>query len=124
MGTRQSNLGEDRNGEVQNTRSKARARFYFSVIAVLFLILLIISVVSLGSFGVQQNRLSNFLAHSCILYALPGGVDPDNPERKRILLKPAAGVCIFVLWGLASIGIVSLLLLIYSIILAIVGLKV
>ena len=120
MGEQSSLLGSDTHTRSGENRNKARSRFYFFVVAIVFLVLLVISAVSLGTFGMQQNQLSTFHPDTCVLFSTSAGED----EHGKLIKLNSAGLCIFILWGLASIGILSLLLLIYSIILAIAGPKV
>ena len=121
MGEQSSLLGSDTRTRSGENRNKARSRFYFFVVAIVFLVLLVISAVSLGTFGMQQNQLSTFHPNTCVLFSTSAGED----EHGKLIKPNSAGlICIFILWGLASIGILSLLLLIYSIILAIAGPKV
>lgn len=97
---------ENLEGElVQNEEKikKPRKRIiYFSIIALLSLVLVLDSAISLGSFGVAQNSIS----HGCLLFA------SDTPE-----VTPLGG-CVFVFWGQTSVLIVAFVWLVYSIVLA------
>lgn len=121
--------------EVQ--RSKRPARCYFMTMAVNYLVLLIVAVITLASFEIKESeirRLKNSLVlvkliemhttittQTCILFA-PHEDVLDNRYRVISALMPH-GLCVFVLWGLISISIVALVWLIYNVVLAAIGPK-
>ena len=94
------------------SRNKGLSRCYYFFILVVFLVLFLDNIVSLGSFGVIQAKLSGS-GDRCILF----GVRPD--EHNFILNK--LGVCAFILWGQVSIIIVAFVWLIYSSVLLYLG---
>ena len=111
-------------------RNKGPARCYFVMMAVVYLALVLMAVVALGSFGVKQaeitkRQLNLGYDHSqtCILFEeTPRTENRDGRTVYIKRLKPA-GVCGYVLWGLISITIVAVVWFIYSIVLAVIGPK-
>jgi hypothetical protein len=93
-----------------STKSKG-SRIYFLIFAVIYFALLLGSAVSLGSFGVAQQKLKTYLHNKyslgprCILF-----VHHDNAP-------PPIGACGYTLWGQVSILIVAFVWLVYSIVL-------
>ena len=94
-------------------RSKGPGRFHFSVCSIFFLVLLLVTVISLGTFGVMQRRITNFEPNKsqCILFASKAGMKDEH----TVLLHLSVGVCGFTLWGQVSLVIVAFVWLVYSI---------
>lgn len=86
------------------SRNKKPARFYYVLMVLVFMVLFLDSVISLGSLGVVQQRLHNLSPVSkCILFG-SRGIDYDNDV---VIYLPNVGACAFVLWGQVSIVVVS-----------------
>ena len=96
--------------------NKRQARCYYCFKMAVFLVLFLDSVVSLGSFGVIQAKVSNIRprAQSCILFGSSG---------PHINLS-TIGICAFILWGQISVTIVVFVWLIYYSVLCCLGTKV
>ena len=96
------------------------ARCYYVFMFLVYLILFLVSVVALGSFGVIQHRVSRFYAgnkqyNSCILYGAFKGYDVDDDGNKRAIVRLTnIGSCGFVLWGLISVVIVMFVWAVFS----------
>ena len=88
------------------------ARCYYVFMFLVYLILFLVSVVSLGSFGVTEHQVRGFYAgykqyNSCILYGAFKGYDVDDDGNRRVIVRLSnIGSCGFVLWGLISVMIV------------------
>ena len=98
-------------------------RFHFSVCSVFFLVLLLVTVISLGTFGVIQRRITNLEPNNsqqCILFARYAGMK----DGYTVLRLSALGVCGFTLWGQISLVIVAFVWLVYSITQAVLGSRV
>lgn len=109
--------------EADVRRSRGRAKTYFFIFAVIFFVLLLDSVISLGAFGVIQKRVHDFSSHlpsgsRCILF---GHYDGQNEDEKPLIRLPDLGVCAFTLWGQVSITIVAFVWFLYSIVLIALG---
>ena len=115
------------------SRNKGPARCYFVTMALVYLVLMFMVVVALGSFGIKQSEITRrqinlgFDRHgsqTCILFAqyLRTETRDDGQVVHIKRLKPP-GVCAYVLWGLISITIVAVVWFIYSIVLAVIGPK-
>lgn len=112
-------------------RNKGPARCYFVMMAVVYLALLLMAVVALGSFGVKQADITR-RQHSlgidrnqvCILFAKFVRTETkDDGQKVNIIELGSPGLCGYVLWGLISITIVAVVWLVYSIVLAVIGPK-
>ena len=104
------------------SENKRPARCYYCFMVVLFLMLFLVSVISLGSFGVIQAKVSNLWpirAQSCILFASSPGSKPD----KIYIDLSRISICAFVLWGQVSVTIVVFVWLIYNSVLFCLGTK-
>ena len=100
-------------------RNKTLARLYFSVFSVLYAVLLLDNLISLGSFGAKQAETSSKTTEEtgkCILFG-------TNVGGNKVHLGPKRS-CSFVLWGQSSLVIVAFMWLGYSILAAILGFKV
>ena len=113
------------------SRNKGPARCYFVMMAVVYLVLMFMAVVALGSFGIKQSEITRRQinlgldrSQTCILFAqyLRTETRDDGQVVHIKRLKPP-GVCGYVLWGLISITIVAVVWFIYSIVLAVIGPK-
>ena len=99
-----------------SSKKRGASRLYFVVVSVMFAVLLLISVISLGSFAAKHAEISDSTSggrHSCVLFG-----------RNSPLELGLNGYCAFVLWGQVTLIVVFLVWLIYSIVLTIVGPKV
>ena len=104
-------------------RNKTPARIYFFVFSLLYAVLLLDNVISLGCFGVKQAHVDSKTTEwtgKCILFGTFAGTH-DGKNKVHLGSK---GTCAFVLWGQASLSIVAFVWLGYSIIAAILGSKV
>ena len=107
------------------SRKKGPSRLYFSIFSFIFLVVVLVSVIALGSFGVKQNDFTkirgklNPPGHYCILFSRHVGHD-DVYDRDIVELS-TFGSCAFVLWGQISVLIVSVVWLVYFIVLTIFG---
>lgn len=98
-------------------------RFHFSVCSVFFLVLLLVTVISLGTFEVIQRRITNLEPNNsqqCILFARYAGMK----DGYTVLRLSALGVCGFTLWGQVSLVLVAFVWLVYSITQAVLGSRV
>ena len=111
------------------TRNRVPSRCYNVAMIVVYVVLLIMTVVALGSFGKKQadiiqheyERVGYYTDNTCILFAEVKTSDTDN---KPHLYLHSAGLCGYVLWGLVSVTIVIFIWIVYSIVLAAIGPKV
>ena len=109
-------------------RNKGPSRCYNVFMTVVYFALLIMAVVALGTFGAKVAQIvdrvrvvHNSTANSCIIFATYAGTN----ENGDILLNlHSSGLCGYVFWGLTSVTIVVFVWLVYSIIQAVIGLKV
>ena len=90
----------------------------FSVLAVVMFVVLLLSLISLGTFGKKQAQLEDFLGgKGCFL----------SSERttflglKTLRFTTNYGPCGFIFWGWSSVAIVAIFFIIYLIVLAILG---
>lgn len=99
----------------------AHRRVHYSILAVLYLVVLVLAGVALGSFGVSETNVHKFVkdnyppehqANNCILYAKYLGGETEG-LRQVALFNP--GPCGFVLWGQVSVFIVVLVWFVFSI---------
>lgn len=119
------NLQDEYMNDVEDEQPAPRrrcgpSRMYYAIMAFLFAILLLIAVISLGTFGskhaeVRQVAKDQGAPASCILFGKKLGEENQLGD---------AGFCAFVLWGQVSIAIVFLVWLIFSVVLTIIGPKV
>ena len=101
------------------------------MMSVVYLALLLMAVVALGSFGIKQAEITRRQhdlgidrSETCIFFAkYKGSYEKDGKTVNRIELR-SPGLCGYVLWGLISITIVVVVWLVYSIVLAVFGPKV
>ena len=103
-------------------KRKAGAKVYFFILSIIFFVLLLGSIVSLGAFGVLQNRVAGFLDYlphgsKCILFGKYYG---DLDGETLIKLSDLGG-CGFTLWGQVSIVIVAFVWFVYSLVLICLG---
>ena len=112
------------------SRNKGPARCYFVMMAVVYLVLMFMAVVALGSFGIKQSEITRRQinlgldrSQTCILFVQYLGPDTKDGQVVHIKRLKPAGVCAYVLWGLISITIVAVVWFIYSIVLAVIGPK-
>lgn len=98
-------------------RKRGVSRVYHVVMSIVFAVLLLISVISLGAFAAKHAEVSE--SHSgrrtCILFGEKSG---DGTAELSV-----NGPCAFVLWGQVSVTIVFLSWLIFSVVLTIIGPK-
>ena len=111
-------------------RNKGPARIYFVMMAVVYLALILMAVVALGSFGIKQSQITRRQinlgldrSQTCILFADFLGTETKDGQEVHIKKLKPPGVCAYVLWGLISVTIVAVVWFIYSIVLAIIGPK-
>ena len=99
----------------------ARRRVHYGILAALYLIVLVLAGVALGSFGTSETNVHNFVtanyppdrrANNCILYASYLGYEIGD-VRQVAMFNP--GPCGFVLWGQVSVFIVVLVWFVSSI---------
>jgi hypothetical protein len=99
----------------------ARRRVHYGILAALYLIVLVLAGVALGSFGTSETKVHNFVnanypperrANNCILYASYLGYE-INDARRVAMFNP--GPCGFVLWGQVSVFIVVLVWFVSSV---------
>lgn len=89
---------------------RAGQRFYYLVMTILYGIVLVIELVTLGTFGVQFSRMrSHFSSDVCVLYA-DNNLNPGNNAS-----------CGFTLWGLVTIIVVLLVWMVFHVIMALIG---
>ena len=96
-------------------------RVHYGILAALYLIVLVLAGVALGSFGASETSVHNFVkanyppdrqANNCILYATYLGYDIGD-VRQLAMFNP--GPCGFVLWGQVSAFIVVLVWFVSSV---------
>lgn len=109
--------------EVETTqRSKGRARVYFFTSAVIYFMLVLDSIISLGAFGVLQKRVANSgdnlpPTSKCILFA-----HYDGKRNGRTIFKLSdVDTCAYILWGLVSVSLLTFAWLVYTIVLIFIG---
>ena len=99
----------------------ARRRVHYGILAALYLIVLVLAGVALGSFGASETNVHKFVtdnyppdlrANNCILYASYLGYDIGD-VRQVAMFNP--GPCGFVLWGQVSVFIVVLVWFVSSV---------
>lgn len=99
----------------------ARRRVHYGILAALYLIVLVLAGVALGSFGASETDVHNFVnanypperrANNCILYASYLGYEIVD-VRQVAMFNP--GPCGFVLWGQVSVFIVVLVWFVSSV---------
>lgn len=115
-------------GPSNEQSSRKPARCYYFMLILVFFILFIDCVVSLGSFGVIQYKVNNFYKkdplhpnvtfNTCILF---GKFSRDLENGIHVVKLTNIGSCAFVLWGLISIMIVAFVWLVFSIVLVFIG---
>ena len=107
-------------------RNKGPSRCYHVMMIVVYFALLLMAVVTLGTFGVKEAQIIhrarvqyNSTAYSCILYAT---YNSTGRNGNTVNLQSSA-LCGYVFWGLTSVTIVACVWLVYSIVQAAVGPK-
>ncbi len=96
---------------------------YYLIISVLLTLILLLQLVSLGTFGVQFSSTSSFwkeyvdssAATVCVLYGTTPG------EGANIALPASAAACGFVLWAIITIILVLLMWIVVQVVMAIIG---
>lgn len=97
-------------------------RLYYALMAVVYLIILAIQLITLGTFGVQFTRTNSFHGtHSdtsavCVLY----GKSMDPSSLFNVVLTNSAS-CGFTFWGIVTIVLVLLVWMALHVVLAIIG---
>ena len=110
-------------------RKKRLARFYYGAISLCMLLLLLLCVIGLGSFGDFQRKLAKFYEPGfngknqwCILFA---HTEPySDPKDEKVTWKiyyRSFSPCIFTFWALVSGTIFAFALLVYYIVQWILG---
>ena len=87
------------------------ARTFHICMIVVFLAVLVLSLVSLGSFVTRHNQIAGDACPecgSCILYASVN-LDASSQDIRRITLGTGPA-CAFAIWGEGIVGIIALLL--------------
>ena len=101
----------------------AHRRIHYSVLALLYLGVLVLAGVALGSFGASETSVHNFVeanyppehrANDCILYARYLG-DDGSDEVPRPVAMSSKGSCTFVIVGQVAVFVVVLVWFIFSI---------
>ncbi len=101
----------------QQQRNKKPARVFYVLLTIVFMVLFLDSVVSLGCFGMVQRELHNFQPQlqadgsQCILFGSLGRQQNGDPG----IYLPRIGTCVFVLWGQVSIVILSFVWIVYCV---------
>ena len=102
--------------ETRPARNKGPSRCYNATMIVVYFVLLIITVVALGTYGVKEGEFIKFVHRqnnatdlSCVLYSTYAGQDKDGNEPH------SSGLCGYVFWGLTSVTIVVFVWLVNSI---------
>lgn len=97
-------------------------RIYYFVMVVIFTVILVIQLVTLGTFGVQFSRTRSFWSKNnlgptavCVLYGDKGTDIMYNP----ILSNNAS--CGFTLWGLVTVIIVLIIWIVFHVIMGLIG---
>lgn len=113
------------------SRGQLYARVHYGVLAAAYIVLLVVALVALGSFGAIEALVRDFQNRyfpspessesNCILYVTFTG---QEVGPVRIIRLGSTGSCGFVLWGQASALIVVAVWLVYSIVLLVLGRKV
>ena len=103
-------------------RRKGSAKCYYLTSAVVYFVLVLDSIISLGAFGVMQKRVADFTddlpqGSRCILF----GEYYDKIGDLTIIKLSGLGVCVFTLWGQVSIAVLTFVWLVYRIILIFIG---
>ena len=100
----------------KETKKSKTARCYYCFMLVVFLVLFLDSVISLGIFGAIQAKVNNLRTsnNTCILF---GTLATSTEDSVVCIDLPNVGSCAFVLWGLVSVTIVAFVWLIYFIVL-------
>jgi len=93
--------------------------------AVVYLVVLLTAVISLGTFATKQNEIASttypFLSR-CVLFAsYSGHINPDDGSPTIKLGQDA--ICVFSIWGEAALAFASLGMLIFAVVLASIGTK-
>ena len=90
-------------------RNKGPARTYFVMMVLVYLVLIIMAVVALGSFGIKQSQITRRQinlgldrSQTCILFAEFLGTEMKDGKTVHIKKLKPPGVCGYVLWGLIS----------------------
>lgn len=104
------------------------ARVYYGVLAAVYFVLTIVGLVALGSFGVTEAQVRNYVVsnnvanpeRNCILYSAHRGTDVVPGVYRRIAIGQA-GPCGFILWSDVSAVIVLLVWMVYNIVLLVLG---
>ncbi len=72
-------------------RKKGLSRLYFSTFSFVLLVVVLVSVISLGTFGVKQNdfnKLKDTLhpsGHYCILFSSYAGYDEEHKDSSSVI---------------------------------------
>ena len=90
--------------------------------AVVYLVVLLTAVISLGTFATKQNEIASLIdprLSKCVLFAsFSGGFTPGG----EIALTPGQdAICVFSIWGEAALAFASLGMLIFAVVLASIG---
>jgi hypothetical protein len=97
-------------------------RLYYSIMAGVYIIMLITTLVTLGTFGVQFSKTMSFHYTStgrsavCVLY----GTEPEQNDAFNVRLTNNAS-CGFTLWGLVTIVLVLVVWIALHVVLALIG---
>ena len=129
---------EDKSGDdyipppIQPTRNKGPSRCYNLSFVLIYSALLILAVVTLGTFGAkhaqiaerENKRFNTSTAPSCILFSTYNSTNVSNGVSEIFINLHSNGGCGYVFWGLTSVCIVAFVWVVNSIVQAIIGLSV
>ena len=112
--------------------SKVLSQCYNATFIVVYIVLLMMAVVALGTFGAKHaqiaermNKISNTsTAPSCILFSTYNSTNVLNGVSVIVINLHSNGLCGYVFWGLTSLCIVAFVWVVNSIVQAIIGLHV
>ena len=98
------------------------SRLFHCIMAVVYFVVLLTAVISLGTFATKQNDIASITFPGlprCVLFAsYEGHIDPDGLPQIRL---GQDAICLFSIWGEAALACVSLGMFIFAVVLAFIG---
>ena len=91
----------------------------FSVLAVVMFVVLLLSLISLETFGKKQGQFEDFYEGKVCFLSSQHATTFQG--LKTLLFTTNYGPCGFIFWGWSSVAIVAIFFIIYLIVLAILG---
>ena len=98
------------------------SRLFHCIMAVVYLVVLLTAVISLGTFATKQNEIAStaLLGPSCVLFSSYSGKIDQNNQLPIIKFGQDAA-CVFSIWAEAALACASVGMFIFAVVLAAIG---